>query len=88
MSTPIHCYIYRSREKAELYLYMLEEDGFDQIPTAVRQPFGTPERVMELYLTPERTLARCNVNEVMINLQEHGFHIQLPPGNPALLLYR
>ncbi len=87
MSESFTCYIYRSREKSELYIYLKEEDGFEQVPVEVRRPFGTPERVMELQLTPERTLARCDVNEVMKNLEEHGFHIQLPPGDPSLLVY-
>jgi uncharacterized protein YcgL (UPF0745 family) len=33
---------------------------------------------MELELTPETTLAREDTQKVIDNLNEHGFHIQLP----------
>ena len=34
---------------------------------------------MNLELTPERKLAYADVNQVMKNLDEQGYHLQLPP---------
>jgi uncharacterized protein YcgL (UPF0745 family) len=41
--------------------------------------FGEPVRVMELELSPARPLAREDVTQVMRNLREQGFHLQMPP---------
>ncbi len=73
------CWIYRSSRKEEMYLYLATEDAFDQLPEALLKHFGKPVRVMELPLDPARKLAREDVNQVIRNLREQGFHLQLPP---------
>ncbi|MCK9531253.1 MAG: YcgL domain-containing protein [Gammaproteobacteria bacterium] len=72
-------YVYRSTKKQELYLFVTAEDNFEQVPGAVMKAFGKPEFVFELELTPERRLARSDVNEVMRSLREQGFYVQMPP---------
>jgi uncharacterized protein YcgL (UPF0745 family) len=73
------CWVYRSPRKDEMYLYLGAEDNFDAVPEALLSRFGTPLRVMELTLTPERTLAREDVTLVIQNLRNQGFHLQMPP---------
>ncbi|MEJ2454868.1 MAG: YcgL domain-containing protein [Candidatus Thiodiazotropha sp.] len=73
------CWIYRSPRKDEMYLYLRDEDDFSAVPEALLSRFGTPVKVMALSLTPERSLAREDVNQVMENLRGQGFHLQLPP---------
>ena len=73
------CWIYRSPRKEEMYLYLPVEDDFSAVPQALISRFGTPVKVMELTLTPGRTLAREDVNQVMENLRSQGFHLQMPP---------
>ncbi len=73
------CWIYRSPRKPEMYLYLREEDDFSCVPDALLSRFGAPAKVMELTLTPERKLAREDINNVMENLRSQGFHLQLPP---------
>jgi uncharacterized protein YcgL (UPF0745 family) len=34
---------------------------------------------MEIELNPERKLARENIETVIKNLNEQGFHVQIPP---------
>ena len=41
--------------------------------------FGEPVLVIELELSPQRALAREDVTQVMHNLREQGFHLQMPP---------
>jgi uncharacterized protein YcgL (UPF0745 family) len=82
MSEPndrLPCWIYKSPRKQEMYLYLAEEDGFDELPEALTSRFGKPEFVMELELHADRPLARENVTQVMANLRERGFHLQMPP---------
>ena len=73
------CWIYRSPRKDEMYLYLQAEDDFETVPEALLKRFGTPVKVMELALSPERSLAREDVNKVMANLRSQGFHLQMPP---------
>ena len=79
MSESIPCWVYRSPRKDEMYLYLGKEDDFSRVPEGLLSRFGTPAKVMELTLTPQRTLAREDVNKVMQNLRIQGFHLQMPP---------
>lgn len=75
----ITCWVYRSPRKPEMYLYLRAEDDFSYVPEALLRGFGTPAKVMQLALTPQRTLSREDVAKVMENLRTQGFHLQMPP---------
>jgi hypothetical protein len=73
-------FIYKSAKKEELYLYITKKDDFSDIPQELYNSMGKePIFVMELDLSPERPLAREDVNTVMKNLETQGFHVQMPP---------
>ena len=76
---PFHCWVYRSSRKDEMYLYLAVENDFDCLPVQLQKNFGAPRLVMELDLQPHRPLAREDINRVIGNLQQQGFHLQLPP---------
>ena len=75
----MRCFIYKSLKKDELYLYLNKKDDFSDIPDELLKSLGQLQFVMDLELTPERKLAREDVNKVMNSLEEKGFFIQLPP---------
>lgn len=76
----MNAYIYKSSRKAELYIYITQKDDFSNVPQALYDSMGKePIYVMEIELTPERKLARENVNTVIKNLETKGFHLQIPP---------
>ena len=75
----LHCWVYGSNRKDEMYLYLARKEGFEDLPAELRQRFGQPRLVMELDLNPCRSLAREDVNRVLDNLRQRGFHLQLPP---------
>jgi len=79
MTDKLPCWIYRSAVKDEMYLYLPGKGKFDQVPDALMAQFGTPELVMELELHEERPLGREDVLQVMRNLRDQGFHLQMPP---------
>ncbi len=83
MSTP--CTIYKSLRKDGLYLYLRDRDMLEKLPEPLLKSLGNTELVMELELTPERTLARADVNEVIRSLNEQGFYVQMPPRDPAMM---
>jgi uncharacterized protein YcgL (UPF0745 family) len=79
------CTIYKSLKKDGLYLYLRDRDMLGKLPEALLKIIGNTELVMELELTPERTLARADITEVIKSLDEKGFYVQMPPRDPALM---
>lgn len=81
------CWVYRSTRQQEMYLYLSEEEAFDKVPAELLERFGDPILVIELELNARRKLAREDVVEVMRNLRERGFHLQMPPRVQANLYH-
>lgn len=75
----MQCFIYKSTKKTEFFLYIDKKDDFSNVPEPLFASLGTPEFVMELELTPERKLARVDVNKVISSLKDKGYFIQMPP---------
>ena len=71
--------IYKSRKKDEMYLYVDKKEGTSKAPEALLSVFGNPEFVFDLLLTPEKKLARAQAGEVLENIQENGYYLQMPP---------
>jgi len=72
-------WIYKGSHRAETYLYVPEENGFERVPAELLEVMGTLELVMELELHEERQLARVDANEVMKSVEKVGFFLQMPP---------
>ena len=77
----MNCSVFRSDRKDYTYLYLVTGTVFEDLPQALKNVFGDPEFVIDLELSPERKLGSEDVNEVMQNLKDNGFHLQLPPGD-------
>ena len=77
----MQCSVFRSNRREYTYIYLLEGKSFDDIPDALTRVFGEPEFVIDLELSPGRQLAQEDVQVVMQNLDENGFHLQMPPGD-------
>jgi uncharacterized protein YcgL (UPF0745 family) len=60
-----------------MYIYLAEEDNFENMPKEIFNSLGIVEFSMELEVTAETRLAKENTQTVLNNLKEHGFHIQL-----------
>ncbi len=71
------CFIYRCNLKPDMYIYLAEEDVFDNVPKEIFNSLGIVEFVMELEIKADTQLARENTKTVLNNLKQHGFHIQL-----------
>jgi uncharacterized protein YcgL (UPF0745 family) len=85
MSEPVTAYIYRSSKKEELYLFLAEEDNFECVPEEVMKAFGAPRKAMELEVKAGMKMARSKPEEVLANLKEQGFHLQMPPPTHELV---
>jgi uncharacterized protein YcgL (UPF0745 family) len=73
------CSVFRSSLKDFTYIYLRTGHDYDDLPDSLREVFGNPGLVMNLELTPKRKLAYADINQVMKNLEEQGYHLQLPP---------
>ncbi len=71
-------FIYRCNLKPDMYIYLAEEDVFDNVPKKIFNALGIIEFCMELEITSDRKLAREDTKTVLNNLEQHGFHLQLP----------
>lgn len=76
----MRCFVYRSARRPDTYVYVPREDDFSEIPESLLARLGPLERALEFDLTPERRLAQCNPHVVLAQLDEHGYFLQLPPG--------
>ncbi|ORU89891.1 MAG: hypothetical protein A6F71_02710 [Cycloclasticus sp. symbiont of Poecilosclerida sp. M] len=74
------CAVYKTSKRDGLYLYIKEQDEFSDVPEDVMIQFPTPEHVIDLELSESRALAQEDVVTVINNLDEQGFHLQMPKG--------
>ncbi|MFO1371768.1 MAG: YcgL domain-containing protein [Candidatus Competibacteraceae bacterium] len=74
----MQCAIYKSHKKQDTYLYLSTKDDFSCIPAALLKLLGEPIHVMDLNLSPERKLAQEDTQDVLRNLRERGWHLQMP----------
>ncbi len=77
------CIVFRCSRKQEMYLYLPYQEDEDKILTELSAELlkltGNLEKVMELDLTPERTLARVKVDDVIASLNKKSYYLQMPP---------
>jgi uncharacterized protein YcgL (UPF0745 family) len=77
--------IFKSKRKQEMYLYVDQGKGLEDVPADLLARFGEPERVMTLLLDHERKLARADAAEVLAKIDKQGFYLQMPPTAAELL---
>lgn len=79
-----NCWIYKSTLREGMYLYVTAEEFFDAVPTELLARFGERKFVMSLELTAARRLARADAPEVLRQLAQQGFYLQMPPSDVEL----
>jgi len=82
----ILCQIFKSAKNAEMYLYVEKDRGLQDVPDALMKRFGEPGELMILLLQPGKKLARADVGDVIREIKDNGFYLQMPP--TAAELYR
>ena len=68
-----------------MYLYVEKSRGVEDVPAELLSRFGELIPVMLLPLSPERKLARADVNDVLACIEKQGFYLQMPPTMAELL---
>ena len=62
-----------------MYLYVEKARGLEDVPAALMKRFGEPSELMTLILEPGKKLARADVDDVMREIADKGFYLQMPP---------
>ncbi|MBO9717445.1 MAG: YcgL domain-containing protein [Pseudoxanthomonas sp.] len=75
----MQAYVYKSRRKADTFVFLAARDDFTRLPEPVRAQLGELAFVLEVALTADRRLAQSDPELVRANLAAHGFHVQFPP---------
>ena len=79
MGNSVECHVYRSKYKKGMYIYLTEKDDFESIPEELRRRVGTLEFSFSFTLEESRKLMRYDTQEVIKQLQDSGFFLQMPP---------
>jgi uncharacterized protein len=77
----MRCAVYKSRRRANAYLYVEAKNELRRVPQALLRVLGRLELVLTLELDAQRTLAQADPHEVRRQLLEQGYYLQLPPGD-------
>lgn len=85
-STKRFCSVYKSLKKQEMYLYLDRSSELTSLPEALLKLFGSAQHVMDMILTPEKTLARADAKTVLKDIEEKGFYLQMPPAKDEGML--
>ena len=75
------CTVYKSLRQFDYYLYVSSEAGFSGLPEGLLSLLGELNKVVELELHSQRKLAQADVLEVMRQIDETGYFLQMPPGS-------
>ena len=75
----IRCDVYKSLKRENLFLYVRYGEGLKEVPAELLKQFKEPELTLTIELDENRRLAKEDPKLVMANLNEHGYHLQLPP---------
>ena len=84
----IICTIYKASRENELYLYVEKGNDFSELATELMSRMGDLNEVMTLVLDINRKLARVKTKNVLAEIEEKGYFLQLPPNiDPAVFTY-
>ena len=76
--------IFKGHKKQEMYLYVEQKNGLKSVPEELMATFGQTESVMVLLLTKDKKLARVQASDVLAEIENQGYFLQMPPPPEAL----
>lgn len=79
----MRCIVYKSLRQFDYYLFLDQDEGLSRVPEGLKRLLGKLEKIVEIELHPQRALAQADVAEVMQQLSEQGYYLQMPPGRSA-----
>ncbi|WP_432472663.1 YcgL domain-containing protein [Amphritea sp. HPY] len=80
------CSVFKSSKKDEMYLYVDKMEAMKRVPEPLLKMFGAPVHVFDMLLTPEKELARIEAAQVLDDIRDKGFFLQMPPAKDDYML--
>ena len=77
----IQARVYKGSRRDGAYLFVPARDPLGRVPPALLEAMGRLELVLEVELHRERRLGQEDVKAVMRNLEDKGYHLQMPPAD-------
>lgn len=74
----MQCYVYKGENHDDHYLYLNRELDSAEIPPALLTMLGDLHLVLEFQLDAARKLPQADAEQVMQDIQEQGFYLQMP----------
>ena len=78
------CVVYKSLRQFDYFLFVKKEDVLARVPDGLRQMLGVLEKVMDLELDENRSLAQADVVAVIQQIEERGYYLQMPPQSDSV----
>ncbi|MEM7358286.1 MAG: YcgL domain-containing protein [Pseudomonadota bacterium] len=74
----MQCYVYKGANRDDHYLYLSSELSNADVPTALLTMLGDLSLVVEFQLHAQRELPQADAEQVMRDIEEQGFYLQMP----------
>lgn len=71
------CFVYKSAQKENSYLYCAKENDFSALPKEIAHYFGKPIFVMKLPLIKGKIYPAGSAEDIQARLEKDGFLMQL-----------
>ncbi len=79
----MEAHVYKSQKRADTYVFVADRDGAARLPESLQARLAPFAFVMTLQLDAGRKLAQAQASEVMAQLAERGWYLQMPPSHAA-----
>ncbi|MFT5571885.1 MAG: hypothetical protein ACI9FR_000806 [Cryomorphaceae bacterium] len=78
----MNCYVYKGDKKEDFYLYLNHEFDLEVLPSdfpkAILGLMGELKLVIEFELDHDRKLQQAEAAQVISDIQQQGFYLQMP----------
>ena len=71
-------FVYRSSKKEGLFVFVLDEERISTLPAPLVHQLGDPSLALTFDLHADRKLGTEDATEVITNLENNGYHVQMP----------
>ena len=77
--------VYKSKKKADTFLFIEKRDDFSKVPEPLMTMFGQPQYVMIINLAKRTQLGVADLDTLKQSLSDQGYYLQIPPQEENLL---
>ena len=77
--------VYKSKKKADTFLFIEKRDDFSKVPEPLMAMFGQPQYVMIINLAKRTQLGVADLDTLKQSLSDQGYYLQIPTPEENLL---